>query len=48
VFLIAWAVLHAVWKDKDPDSGKIFMWTWIMLAVGVLLTFPIFFQLFEA
>jgi|SRR5829696_6161533 hypothetical protein len=48
VFLIAWAVLHAMWKDKDPDSKKVFLWTWIMLAIGVLLTFPIFFQLFES
>ena len=48
VFLVAWAVLHAVWKDKDPDSKKVFLWSWIMLAIGVLLTFPIFFQLFES
>jgi hypothetical protein len=48
VFFIVWVVLHALWKDKDPDSKKVFLWTWIMLAIGVLLTFPIFFQLFES
>jgi hypothetical protein len=48
VFFIAWAVLHGMWKDKNPDPERIFLWTWIMLAIGVVLTFPIFFQLFEA
>jgi pheromone shutdown protein TraB len=48
VFFIAWGLLHMMWKEKDPDSKKVFLWTWIMLAVGVLLTFPIFFQMFEA
>jgi hypothetical protein len=48
VFFIAWGVLHAIWKDKDPDSKKIFLWSWILLAIGVVLTFPIFFQLFES
>lgn len=46
VFFIAWGVLHAMWKDKDPAPGRTFLWSWILLAVGVLLTFPIFFQLF--
>ena len=48
VFFIVWGLLHMMWKEKDPDSKKVFLWTWIMLAVGVLLTFPIFFQLFES
>jgi hypothetical protein len=48
VFAIVWVVLHQVWKTKDPDPRKVFLWTWILLAVGVLLTFPIFFQLFES
>ena len=46
VFFIAWGVLHAMWRDKDPAPGRIFLWSWILLAVGVLLTFPIFFQMF--
>jgi len=48
VFLIVWAVLHAMWKDKDPDSKKVFVWTWVLLAIGVVLTFPIFFQMFAS
>jgi hypothetical protein len=46
VFFIAWGALYAMWRDKDPSPGRTFLWSWILLAVGVLLTFPIFFQLF--
>jgi hypothetical protein len=46
VFLILWGVLHAAWKRKDPAPGKVFLWSWILMAVGVVLTFPVFFQLF--
>ncbi|HEX2403201.1 MAG TPA: hypothetical protein VHM29_00755 [Acidimicrobiia bacterium] len=47
VFFIAWASLHVMWKGNHPDPKRI-LWTWIMLAIGVVLTFPVFFQLFEA
>jgi hypothetical protein len=46
VFFIAWGILHAMWKDKDPAPGRIFLVSWILVAIGLLLTFPIFFQLF--
>ena len=45
-FLAARALLYAMWKDSDPAPGRIFVITWVLLAVGLLLTFPIFFQLF--
>jgi hypothetical protein len=48
VFLVLWGVLHALWRGKDPSSAKVFLWSWILMAVAVVLTFPIFFQLFEA
>lgn len=47
-FLILWAVFHALWKDKDPSPGKVFALSWILMAIGVLLTFPIFFKMFAA
>lgn len=47
-FIIAWVVLGVTYKEKDPDPRKVFMWTWIMLAVGLLLTFPPIFLAFEA
>jgi cytosine/uracil/thiamine/allantoin permease len=46
VFLVSWAVLHAVLKDKDPEPRKVFLWTAIMIAIAVVLTFPVFFQAF--
>ncbi|MEO8477165.1 MAG: hypothetical protein ABI572_08955 [Actinomycetota bacterium] len=46
VFLVSWAILHVVYKGKDPEPKKIFMWTWILIAIGVVMTFPIFFQAF--
>ena len=45
-FLVLWGVLHTLWKAKDPSPKKVFLWAWILMAVGVVLTFPIFFQLF--
>lgn len=47
-FFILWGVLHVMWKSKDPSPKKIFLSAWILLAVAVLLTFPIFFQMFAA
>lgn len=48
VFFISWGILHVAWRTKDPDKKKIWTWTTILVAVGMLLTFPIFFQLFTA
>ena len=45
-FFAAWAILHGLLKDKDPDSKKVFMWAGILVAVGLVLTFPTFFQMF--
>jgi hypothetical protein len=46
VWLIAWAVLHFVWKDKDTNFAKAFTWTLVLIGLGFLGTFPIFFELF--
>jgi hypothetical protein len=47
-FFISWGILHAVWRTKDLAQRKVWMWTTILIAIGLLLTFPIFFQLFAA
>lgn len=47
-WLISWAVLHSMWKDKDMEFGKVFTATLILIALGFLLTFPPFFELFAA
>jgi hypothetical protein len=45
-YVVAWAVLAAVYRGKDPEPRKIFMWTWILLTIALVLTFPVFFQRF--
>lgn len=47
-FLVAWVILHFVLRGRDPEPKKIFLWTWIMVAVGLVMTFPIFFKAFES
>lgn len=45
-FAVSWVILHVVLRDKDLDPRKVFTWTAVLLAIGFLLTFPTFFQLF--
>lgn len=46
VFFVMWGILHSTMKDKDLDPKKVFTWTAILVAIGIVLTFPTFFQLF--
>lgn len=39
-WLAAWAWLHASWKERQVDFAKIFLWTLVLLAGGVIGTFP--------
>ena len=48
IWLIVWSILGSQWKDKDVDFDKIFMISMILLLVGILFTFPPFFELFVA
>ena len=45
-WLAAWAILHLLWKRKQVDFGKVFGVTLILIGLGLLGTFPPFFQLF--
>jgi hypothetical protein len=45
-WIVSWVVLHVALKGKDPDPGRVFTWTAVLVGVGFLLTFPTFFQLF--
>lgn len=40
VWLVAWAVLHHRWKDRELDSRRVYLLTLILVGVGVLATFP--------
>ena len=45
-FFLAWGILYAVLKDKDPRPKSIWMWTSILVIAGIVLTFPLVFQAF--
>ena len=47
-WLAAWAILHLLWKMEQVDFGKVFFATLILIALGLLGTFPPFFQVFGA
>jgi hypothetical protein len=46
VWLVTWIVLHAAWKDKNPDLGRTFSWALTLIVAGFVFTFPLFFGLF--
>jgi hypothetical protein len=46
VFLVSWGILHTVLKGTDPVPKKVFLWSAIMIAIALVLTFPVFFQAF--
>ena len=45
-WLLAWIVLHAMWKGKDANVARAFTWTLLLIGVGFLLTFPPIFEAF--
>jgi drug/metabolite transporter (DMT)-like permease len=40
VWLIAWAFLHVVWRERDVSSVAVCRVAFVLLALGLLLTFP--------
>jgi hypothetical protein len=42
---VAWAILASKWRNRAVDFGKIYKVTLILVALGVLGTFPLFFDL---
>jgi len=45
-WLIVWAILHFLWKGKDVNLRRVYIAALVLIAVGFLFTFPIFFQAF--
>jgi hypothetical protein len=45
-FVVAWVVFGIGLRGKNPKPTSIFMWTAVLVAVGLVLTFPTFFQAF--
>lgn len=46
VWLLAWAVLHVVLRNKPFETVRALLISLVLIALGVLGTFPPFFQLF--
>ena len=46
IWLISWAVLAGKWRTQSVNFGKIYKWTLILVALGLVGTFPPFFDLF--
>jgi len=40
IWLIAWVVLHRRWKHRTLRAGGVYALTLLLIALGVLLTFP--------
>jgi hypothetical protein len=45
VWLIGWGILAGQWKDRSADFGKVYKVTLILVALGLVGTFPLFFDL---
>jgi len=46
IWLVAWVVLHLVYRNKAVESRKALTISLVLIGLGVLGTFPIFFQAF--
>ena len=40
LWLVAWAILHAIWREKDVNFNTVYTASLILIALGWLLTFP--------
>jgi hypothetical protein len=45
-YLASWAVLHALWRRQNPALRPILIGAAVLVALGILGTFPTFFQAF--
>lgn len=46
IWLIAWAVLHGRWKERDMDTGRAHALTIVLTLLGILFAFPPLWALF--
>jgi len=47
-WIVAWVVLGVLWKDKEVKLQPVLLAAGILAVVGLLTTFPPFFDLFSA
>lgn len=46
IWLVSWGVLYMIYRDKPVESRSALMASLVLIGLGVLGTFPIFFQAF--
>lgn len=46
VYAVAWLILGTLWKNKDVAFGKIANISLVLLVLGLVGTFPLFWHLF--
>jgi hypothetical protein len=46
-WLVAWFVLDRLWREKTVAMAKVNVWSFVLLSVGFLLTFPPFMDLLQ-
>jgi hypothetical protein len=44
-WLIAWIVLHARWKERTVEAGRVAAVSLVLVALGILGTFPLLWAL---
>jgi hypothetical protein len=42
---VSWAILASKWKDQEVNFGKVYNIKLIMVSLGILMTFPLFFDI---
>jgi hypothetical protein len=47
VFVVAWALLTALWRRANPSLRSITILSGVLIVLGLVGTFPTFFQAFE-
>lgn len=47
VWVIAWAILHTLYRSRPYETRRAFTIAIILVVLGVLGTFPTFFELFD-
>lgn len=47
IWLIAWAILHRRWKDRDLETATLHSATIVLTVLGILLALPPLWSLFE-
>ncbi len=48
IWVIAWLVLGNMWSKREVNFRSVTTWAFVFLLLGLLLTFPPFFDLFAA